>query len=367
MHSIPTGADPFKDILALVTSLSAKLKDQILDMARTITKLFKKGKSLTLEGAWKVLGTKFLLALLEDIRTIVVGLITVFADIVKVTKSTINQSVNIPVFSALFRKITKTDLSVISGLALIMAIPITILLKLVTEKDPPNMTAVTYSNLLAGATTKPQALDFNFFGGLTGSVANGLAGTLAALSSASMLAPGRRSSRGKVIKKGKGKRSFRVKATKKITVKPRYILPHPKARLLQCLGEPDLDIDWGSLFGLLFSTAMIPVNMDKTIPGYGLRWGSWFISASGSLFGLGVGPRVAIWGKVWSVIAMAMGITNFSLCLTYRVEEIKASKEDFPDKDDIYSIEMIVAAVLDLVSTLCGNAANFDPGMLIPP
>lgn len=352
----------------MVTSLSAKLKDQILDMAKTITNLFKKGKSITLADAWKVLGTKFLLALIEDIRTIVVGLITVFADIVRVTKSTINQAVNIPVFSALFRKITKSDLSVISGLALIMAIPITILLKLITKKDPPDMTAVTYSTLLAGTTTKPQALDFNFFGGLTGSVANGLAGTLAALPSASMLAAGRSSSRGRVFKKGKWRRSFPVKSTKKITLKHGCNLPHPKARLLQCLGaEPDLVIDWGSLIGLLYSTAMIPVNMDKTIPGYGLRWGSWFISAFGSLFGLGVGPRVGIWGKLWSVIAIAMGITNFSLCLTYRVEEIEASEEDFPAKDDLYSVEMIVASVLDLVSTISSNAANFDPGMLIPP
>lgn len=352
----------------MVTSLSAKLKDQILEMAKTIINLFKKGKSLSLKGAWKVLGTMLLLDLIEDIRTIGVGLITVFTDIVRVAKSTINQPVNIPVFSALFHKMTDTDLSVISGLALILAIPITLLLKLVTEKDPPDMTDVTFSGLLAGTTSKQQALDFNFFGGLTGSVANGLAGTLAALPSASMLTDNRSSSRPKVTKRGRGKRSFPVKATNKITPIPRYNLPHPKARLAQCLaGEPDLDIDWGSLFGLVSSTAMIPVNMDTTIPGYGLRWGSWFVSAFGALFGVGVGPSVAIWGKVWSVVGIALGITNFSLCVTYRVDEIKASKDEFPAKDDLYSVEMIVAAVLDLVSTLCGKAANFDPGMLIPP
>lgn len=350
----------------MITSLSAKLKDQIVDMSKKISDLFKTGKSLNVKDAWKVLGTTFLLDLIEDIRTIAVGLIKVFMDVVRVTQSSINKSVNIPVFSALFRKITNTDLSVISGLALILAIPTTIVLKLVTEKAPPDMTNVKYTDLLAGTTSKQQGLDFNFFGGVTGSVANGFAGALAAVPSVPLLAFNRTFSHAKVMKKGEV--LFPVKAIERTAVRPNCILPHPNGRLSQYLGvEPELDFNWGSFLGMLVNMAMIPIGMDKSVPGYGLRWGSWFISSFVNMFGVAVNPHHDIRAIAWAVIVIAMGITNFALCITYRVEEIEASKVDFPAKDDLYSIEMIVAAVLDLVSTICDKAAFFDVGMWIPP
>lgn len=78
-----------------------------------------------------------------------------------------------------------------------------------------------------------------------------------------------------------------------------------------------------------------------------------------------VGSTKGIGGEVWAIIDMFLGNVNFVLCLVIRVEELLASQEDFPGKDDKNSVEMLVVSVMDLISTQFTNLAILDAGMSI--
>lgn len=87
---------------------------------------FLKGKEdMSVGELFKALGTHVLIGLLDVIKTLVVGALRVGARVLSDIKDVMNRGIHIPVFSALYKKISGKDLSVLDELSLIIAIPVT--------------------------------------------------------------------------------------------------------------------------------------------------------------------------------------------------------------------------------------------------
>jgi hypothetical protein len=103
---------------------------------------------------FKALGTDVLIGFLDVIKTLVVGVLRVGAQVLSDIKGVMNCGIHIPVFSALYKKISGKDLSMLDELSPIIAIPVTVFTKAIPGKKPSDLGKAKLSRKVGGPFAK---------------------------------------------------------------------------------------------------------------------------------------------------------------------------------------------------------------------
>jgi hypothetical protein len=136
-------ATPSDPLTAFIDDVLAPTVDSFV---HTIKKLFEDIKdayeksNLTFNQLLKELEVDFLVGLLDALEKLVVGLIKFVADIITLVQELINRKVDIPFIGGfvqwLYKEISDSDLTILDGFAMLIAIPVTFGFKLLTDKNP---------------------------------------------------------------------------------------------------------------------------------------------------------------------------------------------------------------------------------------
>ncbi|KAH8802584.1 hypothetical protein F5884DRAFT_683783 [Xylogone sp. PMI_703] len=131
-----------------------KVQDDLSSVAQDIRSLFSSHAGLSTGDIFAKIGTDLLATLIDTLRVIVKALMTGLAEVLQLIKDLGNAPINIPIFSALYKDIAGHDLTVIDGISLILAIPATVITKLITGKAPApfgtTIDAAFFGQLIAG-------------------------------------------------------------------------------------------------------------------------------------------------------------------------------------------------------------------------
>lgn len=330
----------------VVQPLYETLKGLVGDLADLISRLFflHNNKSLSVQDAMTEMKTTVLVDFVNGIRKVAVGLIKVAKSLMSEFKDLINYKITIPVFSALYKKFISggTDLTFLDGLAMILAIPITIITKVITGKAPPDMTTVNYSKIINGEVTdSQQLLDFNHFSSVASLVSSGFDGII---STVSMVTDG------VSVAKSAPQSDISIAST-----------AAPKAALAGGVKEIAKK-SWKDVFGVIARVAGIPT--DPSQPAYELRWVSWVLSCLNT--GIAIALRrvttaasVAV-EKALAVIEGALASINYAVLVAIKVIEFQTP--NFPGKDNTYTLLKIMTGTFDLLATLSDDVGHLAVG-----
>ncbi|KAK5014105.1 hypothetical protein LTR60_003243 [Cryomyces antarcticus] len=149
--------------------IGQSLQDSVKDITHDLTNIFHAANSFTNQELWSKLGTDFLKGAVEAIKTFVVGLLKLGEKLLNSLNWLGNKDISIPVISALWEKILGHPLTAFDAISLIIAIPTTILIKLLAGNKPhtfPNMGA----DFLASLGNQPDDVkaDLAIFGSAAG-------------------------------------------------------------------------------------------------------------------------------------------------------------------------------------------------------
>ncbi|KAL8689150.1 MAG: hypothetical protein Q9218_005112 [Villophora microphyllina] len=340
----------------------ASLQQTVTTVGKDIITLFSNNnKSLSVSEALQKLGVDVLLGIIDAIRAVIVGLIRLGADIIKDFRDYITKTINIPIFSALWKTyISGSELTFLDGLALLLAIPVTIISKLLTNKTPADMTGLNYDGLVKGTVTDPtQLLQTNGFMSLSSIIVNGLGGALQvfddAASSVSMV-------KRIVIPQ---QQSHPLAVHNHLS---KFTSPHPLSRAIkpQLLAANGYNVltDWKLALGVIAKIIAIPTN--TSLPGYPIRWISWLLSCAATLISAAI-RSVTVEGVPPSTKEQALAATggtialvNFALICTINGMEFT---DDYPSRDPTFTSFQVMSSIFDLVASEGSAAEKFvkDP------
>ena len=342
-HSTQAGATPFEEfwsgVLAPLVESCGKIPQ---DIGLSVFNMFNPTDSISPKQALSELGTDLLLDLLDGIKQIASGLAKLGSLLLEDFKSALNYKITIPVFSALYKEFLSggNDLTVLDGLALILAIPVTIATKLITSKPPPDMTKINYSDLIDGVVSKDVTMQFNGFANVT---------TLCCRPTISAI---------ELVESVFGFHfRFETCTAKQLAGHSRR---HPLVQ--QPRGAADLAQKyWQDVFAVIATLIAIPLDPD--LPAYSVRWGSWAVSTLNRATSMALrrvnSPSSAELKEGLGVVKVYLGAVNYALVITIKVEEFQ---QDFDGKDEAFIILDCVSGTFDFVSSTCDGAVTLDPG-----
>lgn len=140
-----TGSGPETGVLSedCFSGVSSIIKDIIQDFQRIMPKISERlgqvqnaRNKLSIGDVLKLVGGEIALAFVDGTEKIVVGLLKGLAGIIHWIKAGMNATVQIPLISKLYKDISGNDLSALDAIALLIAIPVTIIFKAVHGKRP---------------------------------------------------------------------------------------------------------------------------------------------------------------------------------------------------------------------------------------
>lgn len=134
-----TGDGPSDPFTAFVNDIVWPTMQSVETTAQELVKDLKAmfdDDSLSLNAAIQKLTSDAAVALLDAIQKIVVGSMRFIKDLAAYIQKSINEKIEIPFFSAFYRQIAGSDLSILDAVMLVLAIPTTIGYKLVAGKAP---------------------------------------------------------------------------------------------------------------------------------------------------------------------------------------------------------------------------------------
>lgn len=311
--------------------------------------------SLSVSETASHLKTSILLGFVDGIQKLAIGIIRIASTVIAEFQSYINYKITVPVFSDLYKRFISggTDLTLLDAVAMILAIPVTIITKIITNKPPPDMTGFDYGQLWRVNTTKSdggQHLRYNHFGSIGGIIANPIAGVLATMSMLKSGVAGRSSVAG-----GRDPRKNPASS-----IMGRTDILHHRAALPSPRATPLLEQHWGevySLFGCIFS---FPTDPGQAAPV--LTWISWVLGClnvftSVALQQLGIGSSLA-GEKALAVIEAALATINYVLIVAIKTIEFQASNGDgAANSSSILSLLSGTFGVLGTLSTDFGALA----------
>ncbi|KAK2758180.1 hypothetical protein FQN54_004024 [Arachnomyces sp. PD_36] len=145
----------------------ASIQKSFIKVGEDIRDLWLKQGSISASDFMK-LCKDVLKAAVTTIHKLVVALIEAFQKVIQIFKEYGNKSISIPIFSSLYKLITGHELTAFDAMSLLIAIPTTILTKMITGAAPPkipNLNSDLLDGLLLGGTsveiTEQTKLDFN--------------------------------------------------------------------------------------------------------------------------------------------------------------------------------------------------------------
>lgn len=329
------------------------------------------GKSISTKQVLQKLGVDILLGIIDAIRSVVVGLVKMGAQILSDFKGYLNLKINIPIFSALYKKFISggSDLSLLDGLALIIAIPVTVLTKMATGRTTADLTSVNYNDLVNGRVTDPTKLkDINSVMSPVALTSNGLGGIMNVLTIFSFDASSSEIPRSK----------DRFRETSLVDQQiAKFRRPHPLKTLLerqQTSASQDISgrgaipiaTDWQLALGVVSKIVSIP--LDNKLPGYPIRWISWLVGCASPFIGAAIrsieasGATSSARKKALAATDGVLAMLNFALVCTINGLELKTT--NFPGRDTAMTTLQIVDSTFDVISSEASAVSDIATGKI---
>ncbi|KAI1169625.1 hypothetical protein F4777DRAFT_201781 [Nemania sp. FL0916] len=306
-------------------------------------------RSLSAKSALDQVSTNFLTGCIDGVENLVDMLLKLIATIINKFKDIINAPIQVPIFSWLYKTFISGghDLTILDVLALLIAIPATIVAKILTGKKPPAIAKGKFSTILKNlADGKPQAdEDFAKFAAIMGACALPIA---------------------VIISIPESLVSFSSSSPHARAVAPHDMLPKPTASLVALAhlsvssseggGKVTLDhfLDACVFFYTMFT---IPKGKAKSKPGYTLRIISWITSAFQCVVNIVLHFITALADVVLNVVRGVLdaifAAVIFALSVTASVMEIQTQGWD--GKDDTASGLDIASYVFLLLGAWSGG------------
>lgn len=306
--------------------MEKELKDPMFKLMDAIRKLF--SPSANISDFVEVLTQDILLNIVKAMRTIVDALLNTLRYGISAFKSVITKKIQIPLFSELYKKyISDSDLTLLDGLSLVVAIPVTVLTKIATGKAPNDITGIKFDDILDGKLSGPQILSFNQFSYPTGLMAMPIAAIIQTV----------------------------------LTELPMLDSP----ALYAGIPVPAGDFGIKKVFNIMLSIltyvvrlSSIPCFHKDAPPAQGLRWSCWLMGAAQT--GVSIILRHNDSKPAQMILALTNSLfasANFILTLIIKQEEWRT---DYPNKNKLYIVIEGVSATFFAVSSLSGDAAQWD-------
>jgi hypothetical protein len=135
------------------------LQNSASQIGQDISNIFSGSKSMTTGQLFEQLGNDFLEGAIDGVEQLTLALMKVLAKILRELAKLGNKTINIPIFSALYKLISGGhDLTIFDAISLLIAIPTTILTKAITGKAPPKFPPID-AKLLGRIITDDPTLD----------------------------------------------------------------------------------------------------------------------------------------------------------------------------------------------------------------
>ena len=374
----------------LVEPAAQSLSTTCETLASDIALLFQgDGDSISVGQILQKFGVDVLLGIIDAIRTVVVGLINLGALILLDFKTFVNYEINIPIFSALYKEYISggTALSVLDGLCMLIAIPVTIMSKVLTGSAPPDLTTLNYDNLVDGKITDPtQLLDINHFMNLstwTTTALKDVVDLLSALVSDADPTEGEPSEPAPLPEAPSGKHDHHHHHGHHHPHKRHHAQHHPLARHLSqhrhaqhhlsrllaaqhaLLGASPIAVDWKLGLGVIVSIGGIPT--DPSQPGYPIRWISWLIGCANTLIAAAIRKVTGVDGvpvptktKALAVLSGVLAVVNFALVSA--INGLEFTTDSYPGKDVAFTTLRCFGSVFSLLGTLGTDGAVLATG-----
>lgn len=351
------------------------LKHSVTTIGQDLVLLFSRQQnSIGTKQVLQKLGVDILLGIIDAIRSVIVGLVKMGAQILSDFKGYINLNINIPIFSALYKQFISggTNLTLLDGLAFIIAIPVTILTKLVTDRSPIDLTSVNYNDLVNGKITDPARLsNINGFMSAMALTSNGLHGLSQALD---MLPFGASTSKESPTVNHSGEKSrIEQQSAKFRNTHPLKILLEQQSNFSghDAEGKKVTQIltDWRLLLGVVAKAATIPTDSD--LPGYPIRWISWLLGCSSTFINAAIrsieagGATAAARKKALGATDGVIALINYALICTINGLEFKT--DNFPGKDNAFTTFQVLGSTFDVISSEGSAVANIASGKMDSP
>ncbi|KAL8710270.1 MAG: hypothetical protein Q9225_007310 [Loekoesia sp. 1 TL-2023] len=338
------------------------MRQTVTTIGNDIVMLFSdNGNSLNTGQILQKLGADVLVGIVDAIRAVITGLIKLGGDIIKDFKDFINKAVNIPIFSGLWKTFISggTKLTVLDGLALLLAIPVTIIYKIVTNKAPADMTSLDYNALVTGKIDNTsQTLSINHFMSVSNLVTHTFWGALQVVDDIGLYsttmepAPSGRQSekppRDPLRKFRPGNHPLQRNLRRKAKRDPRGILSVLK--------------DWRLALGVAGRGMSFPL-LEETAPAAWARWVSWLLGCASVLVNAAIrrctAGDVSASQKAQALAAIdgVIGFINFALVCSVNGEEYS---EDY--QNPAFTTMHVFSSVFDLVNCEGSATAKFTEG-----
>jgi len=131
-------------------------ENSVATIGGDIINLFSQSNSISVEAILQKLVADIVIAFLDPIKTLSSGLIKLGADIITEMQDYLNCEIDIPVIGALYRFISGgSSLTILDGLALLIAIPTTLLYKVAHDDTPPDLTDINVASFFGFGPSDP--------------------------------------------------------------------------------------------------------------------------------------------------------------------------------------------------------------------
>ncbi|KAE8376935.1 hypothetical protein BDV26DRAFT_293617 [Aspergillus bertholletiae] len=293
----------------------------ITGVGKAFVELFKTGSWAKVEDVLKHLSAEVMVKAVDIIKTLVDGFLDVLTTILEEFKSLLEKKISIPVISQLYEAKVGSPLTVLDGLALLVAFPTTVLHKMIYKKTPVDATKTDYKTLISGQplSSTTYSLDCLF-------------GTTHLFSQIFM----------------------QITDAIGITLGANYY----SSALISVEDGAGLWDEYGRRIKNVFSVIGVVVGVPfATLPHMDLRWSSWALAAAKA--GTSILLRYITSGakeKIFAVVEGVFGTASFGLIIAVKVLEFKAS-EDTPGKT--WTTFDMIAATATEVGMITGDVARF--------
>ena len=120
----------------IVSEVVSNFENLIPTISANIAKLKGAKKTFSIGDILKVVGRDIALACIDGIGSVVKGLLRTLGAIVRTFKKGMNTKIQLPLLSKLYKNISGNDLTALDAMALLIAVPTTLLLKAILWKRP---------------------------------------------------------------------------------------------------------------------------------------------------------------------------------------------------------------------------------------
>lgn len=120
----------------MITQTWESIQDLFEALGQGLSDLLSSQNSTDANDALNKLSQNVIDAGLSALQTVATGIISLVAKFIAWLKDQANETINIPIFSSLWKKISGAELSLLDLISLIIAIPVTVLGKIMTGKSP---------------------------------------------------------------------------------------------------------------------------------------------------------------------------------------------------------------------------------------